>query len=122
MEPVWNPVGLWRVTTEGDDEGRTTEELGTHKGHIADIARELADQAHYGLYFQKALELNDDPKPKKLKPKSVAVHLDIRSGTWDLDSKTRVAYFKKMLSDRRDISVSRSNYFASVVLNFKQPK
>lgn len=48
-----NPVGVWSVSTEGDCEGRTMQSLGTHTGHIADIARSLAPQVSYRLYFSK---------------------------------------------------------------------
>jgi hypothetical protein len=43
--------GTWNVTTEGDVEGRSTRQLGTHTGFIDDIAFKLADQAYYGLRF-----------------------------------------------------------------------
>jgi hypothetical protein len=45
-------VGRWRVTTEGDCEGRTTWEFGVHVGHVADIAAALAPLAHYALDFK----------------------------------------------------------------------
>lgn len=118
MDEVWDPVGVWNVTTEGDCEGRTTENLGTHKGHIADIARELADQAYYGLYFAR-VKTDEIPVPRPSKAVSVTVHLDIASGTWNLDQDKRVAYFKEMMKSRKDVSVAKSTSYASVTLTLK---
>lgn len=44
--------GLWRVTTEGDVEGRSTRQLGIHEGYLEDIAFSLAAQACYVLTFE----------------------------------------------------------------------
>lgn len=49
-----SPVGLWRVSTEGDCEGKTRRDLGLWEGHVADIAALLADKAEYGLRFETA--------------------------------------------------------------------
>lgn len=49
-----SPVGWWKVTTEGDCEGRTTEQLGTHYGHVAEIAFSLG--CAYSLRFEKGRE------------------------------------------------------------------
>lgn len=37
-----SPIGEWKVTTEGDCEGRMVKDLGVFKGHIVDIALKLA--------------------------------------------------------------------------------
>lgn len=47
-----HPVGWWKVTTEGDCEGKSTDQLGTHYGHIAEIAFALAGLCEYSLQFQ----------------------------------------------------------------------
>ena len=44
-------VGRWRVTTEGDCEGRSVRDLGVHEGHVADIAAVLAPLTGYSLHF-----------------------------------------------------------------------
>ena len=118
---VWNPVGRWKVTTEGDVEGRSTTNLGTHEGHIADIARELADKAYYSLYFTPG-EPDAGKTKTQTKPISVPVHLDIKSGTWDLDQSDRVAYFQKMMKGCRNVKVSKANYYACVTLEFGDKK
>lgn len=49
---VDSPVDTWKVTTEGDCEGRSTCDLGIHTGHIADIALKLGGFAMYQLSFE----------------------------------------------------------------------
>ena len=104
------PYGVWRVTTEGDCEGRSTCELGTHAGYIDEIAFALADQAMYGLNFSKVNKLN----LKKPTRKSVHVSLDIESGTWNSEEAI-LSFAKKMLNDR-PVVVIPSNYYASFVI------
>jgi hypothetical protein len=50
--------GTWKVTTEGDVEGRSTRQLGVFQGHIDEIAFALADKAFYALKFEKVEPLN----------------------------------------------------------------
>jgi hypothetical protein len=51
-----SPVGWWKVTTEGDVEGRSTDQLGTHYGHVVEIAMSLPRGGCYSLRFEKAKE------------------------------------------------------------------
>lgn len=106
-----NPFGVWEVTTEGDCEGRTVRNLGTHEGFLDEIAFKLADKCFYSLRFCKTEKLDDAPK----KASKVSVSLDIDSGTWDMSRQKQVDFFKKMLRDR-DVSVEAGTYFASVTL------
>lgn len=46
--------GTWKVTTDGDCEGRSTRQLGIHEGYLEDIAFALAPQAMYDLTFELA--------------------------------------------------------------------
>lgn len=116
-----NPYGLWRVTTEGDCEGRSTKNLGIYQGYIDDIAFALADKCSYVLRFEKIC--TDIPKPTKAIPK-VAISLDIKSGIWDLNSEERVNFFRNMLQGR-NIRVFDSNFATSITLenaNIEQTK
>jgi hypothetical protein len=110
---ILNAYGTWNVTTEGDVEGRTTRQLGTHTGFIDDIAFKLADQACYGLQFRPV----DPGKIEKSNRTGtrVQVSLDIESGTWGMNGPARVAYFKKML-EGRDTFVGLGQYYACVEL------
>lgn len=108
-----NPYGLWKVTTEGDVEGRTIRQLGIHKGYIDEIALALADRCYYSLNFKAV-----DPTEKNhLFPTrtKVNVQLDIDSGTWDMHGKTLVEYAKEIFKDR-PVVVDECNYYASFTL------
>lgn len=103
--------GLWNVTTEGDVEGRSTIQLGTHEGHIDEIALHLAKKCYYSLTF-KLVELLPTFEPAK---KKVNVQLDIESGTWDMTKDGLVAKMKEFFADR-PIHVEKCNYFASFAI------
>lgn len=67
-----NPEGYWKVTTEGDCEGRSTNVLGIFYGHFVDIALALAENCMYRLEFEKI----PDEKvflPKKKTREEVAI-------------------------------------------------
>ncbi len=102
----------FNVTTEGDCEGRSVNHLGTFTGYLDEIAFYLGNKAMYGLEFEMI-------KPIKVyKPtvNEVNVSFGIDSGTWDMDSDKRITYFKKLLKQRKGVTVEDSNYYACVKL------
>lgn len=110
--------GLWKVTTEGDCEGKTIRNLGTYEGNISDIAFYLKNKCEYSLQFSPAKDI-------KIKPCDVThygyvnISLDIDSGTWNMSPEDRVNYFKVLLNteNREDvIIVEPGQYYASVKL------
>lgn len=109
-----SPYGFWKVTTEGDCEGRSTRQLGIHAGFIDDIALALADQCCYSLTFTKV----DPYYLKHMPPKAnkVDVTLDIDSGTWNMDKAQRVAFMEQMLKGR-NVRVSEGKSYASVTIS-----
>ena len=113
-----NPFGAWRVTTEGDEEGRSTEELGTYVGYLDFIAYHLAGRELYGLCFRK-VPIRPYILPIKTKQTTdlveVDVQLDIDSGTWD-NNDYRLRFFNNLLKDREHVIIKESNYYASVKL------
>lgn len=109
-----NNYGLWKVTTEGDCEGKSTRDLGIHKGYIDEIAFALADKCSYSLNFKYLFD-SDYKKTSAPKRSEVSVSLDIDSGTWDLSGEERVKWARQFLSGR-DVSVSRGQYYASFVI------
>lgn len=111
------PEQLWEITTEGDCEGRTVKELGTHKGYLVDLAARFADQACYTLYF-KAVEAKTLPECKELPVDGVAVALDIKSTTWDLNPQQRALVMQEILSrySPGSVKVEPGTYYASFVL------
>lgn len=120
-----DPVGLWKVTTEGDVEGRSVKDLGTWPGHIADIAFALADQAGSVLQFQrvnpKELEISKSAMPLD----RVAIRLDCGTGAWDLKQSVRVTAYQKIISkSAAQVScyVCENDSFASVSLVRKKER
>lgn len=93
--------GTFRVTTEGDCEGRSVMDLGVYTGYIDEIAFALADKCYYTLHFKSV-----EPTPLDMTPKkdTVKISLDIDSGTWDLKGSDAMNYFKSFFADR-DIEV-----------------
>jgi hypothetical protein len=109
-----NAYGTWKVTTEGDCEGRSTRDLGVHTGFLDEIAFALAAQAYYGLRF----DIVNQDKLKGAGPTGVEVQvsLGIDTGSWDLSAAERVAYFKKLLKGRPNVLVEDGQYYACVKL------
>ena len=116
----WNtPYGMWKVTTEGDCEGRSTKDLGIHEGFIDEIAFALANQAGYSLRFSPA-KINKEIA-KSPKAKSVSVSLDIDSKTWDMTPEKRVEFVKKLFKDRLvNVDIEVGTYYASVTLKRRE--
>lgn len=107
-----SPIGLWKVTTEGDVEGRSTTLLGEHYGHVADIAFSLADRNFYSLDFVR-LPSDRDILLKDSGRK--AVHIRVR----DLKGNTissNPGLVQNMIKDKPEIKVTKSNYYTSVKL------
>ena len=107
--PYLNPFGTWVVTTEGDVEGRTVNHLGTFTGYIDEIALSLADKCYYSLKFEAIKPVTSfEPTGK-----STVIALNIDSETWDMPSKERAVFFRKLLQDR-PVIVEENGQFASV--------
>lgn len=111
-----NKFGRWKVTTEGDVEGRTTNDLGVWEGYVDEIALHLADKCYYSLTF-KFLE----PQPEKLIPvkNKVNIQFDIDSGTWDFSPEGLVKNMKIWFKDR-PVQVENCNYYASFTIKSKE--
>ena len=114
--PYTNPYGLWEVTTEGDCEGRSKKGLGIFEGYLDDIAFYLANKAYYTLEFKKISIPRISHEDVSMEQSEVDVLLDSSSGTWDMSSEKRVLEFKKLLS-RRNVHVTKSQFYASVKLS-----
>ena len=106
----------WRVTTEGDCEGRSTVDLGTFEGHIDEIAKALANRCYYSLHFSTTHPVNQIPDPERV-PKQVSVQLDIQSNTWNMSMAERAEAMALVLKDR-PVSVKKGQYYASFVIEF----
>lgn len=116
-EQYINPHGAWKVTTEGDVEGRSIRQLGTFEGYIDDIAKGLADKVFYSLQFKRMGDTITVPEPKDVK--CVNVSLDIDSNTWNMTRDIRADLMSEVLKDR-PVKITEGNYFASFIMNFKE--
>lgn len=118
---VGSPVGIWKVTTEGDVEGRIRRDLGTYTGHILDIAARLSPRNFNTLTFTPVTPQEELPMPKKA---STLIALDYNSGTWEMATEERALTFKEWLNSESPESVSsfeasKTNVFAAVKLDIK---
>jgi hypothetical protein len=115
-EPYNKVWGLWKVTTEGDVEGKTIKDLGIHKGFIDVIASNLAPSCFYSLRFT-SVDVNEYPEYKACK--SVEVSLDHKSGLWDVKPSERVKIVSKIFEDAgRSVKIEEGRYYASVKIIF----
>jgi hypothetical protein len=112
------PYGVWKVTTEGDCEGRSTKQLGIHEGYIDEIAQFLSAEAHYSLHFEAADIRKEHTGRKPLK--KVSVSLAYAAKVPD-DPAKRVLFFKRLLKDR-PVEVENGQFYGSVNLVFKDSK
>ncbi len=46
-------IRVWKVTTEGDCEGKSVKQLGIYLGEVHEIAFHLASKAYYALHFEE---------------------------------------------------------------------
>lgn len=121
IRKIESSYGYWKVTTEGDVEGRSTRDLGTFRGHIDEIAFHLGDKCFYSLRFSPIEEKDLIPE-FNINRVEVNISLDINTGTWDMGSLQRVEYMKEVLKDRTDVEVEEGNYYSSIKLVSKKIK
>ena len=118
---IKSSYGYWKVTTEGDVEGRSERDLGTFRGHLDEIAFHLANKCYYSLRFTP-IEENDLIPEFDINGVEVNISFDINTGTWDMGSQQRVEYVKEILKGRTDVGVEEGNYYASTKLISKKKK
>lgn len=110
--------GVWKVTTEGDCEGRTIKNLGTYTGYIDEIAKLLVMSGNtpgYSLDFKSVGVL----KPKNNKEvKSVHVTFSRNYSMYDMESESLKAWGENLFRDR-PVKVSIGKYYKSIKLDFK---
>lgn len=113
----YNVYGTFKVTTEGDCEGKSIRDLGVHTGFVDEIAFALADKCYYTLHFSLA-----EPKSLDLTPKkdTVKISLDINSGIWDLKGPELKRYFQKFFANRDLEVVSTHGYGSCTISTHKE--
>ena len=104
-----SPVGWWKVTTEGDCEGRSVTHLGTHYGHICEIDLGLAGAAYYGLHFEEVAAPTSEQAPRDTAVVYLGSIADIKSNIVTEAEARKLAEFLGA-----DWSVVPHNYFQTV--------
>jgi hypothetical protein len=110
------PDGIWKVSTEGDEEGRSTKNFGTFEGNFADLALQYGRAAFYKLDIEPALHLPD----AQLNPAKEAHVTATGLLGWGGDnaiSEGQCKAIEEWLGGK--YSVRPSNYFKSVVISRK---
>ena len=103
--------GKWVVTTEGDVEGRSTKQLGTHEGYVDDIALALADHCYYTLDFTLAKGLDREP-PKR-------TETNVRIHNLGVDN-NNVGVMQGLFDEAgRNVKVTGCNYYNSFTIEPK---
>lgn len=112
-----SPVGIWEVSTEGDNEGRTKKNLGFFRGHVADIALYLQGEQCYTLIFNPVKENPIIDVTNGRVKGMVDIAFGIESDTWDLRKDECTSSIEAWLNteeSKSHFTVETSNYFASV--------
>lgn len=104
--------GYWQVSTEGDEKGKSTRNLGVYHGNIDEIAFALADRVMWSLSF-KLINPDDIPISKEYKTK-IDIYLDLQGVPYG-DSKTREDIIRAMLAET-NIEVKNSGSYGKVSL------
>lgn len=113
------PVGWWTVDTEGDCEGRTSTQLGSHYGHVAEIAFSLANRCYYSLSFRPTMVNVPSPLPLP-RPMYIAtgrkVNVSFNDGPFFLSSiKGQINDFQLWLN-AEGVKVTDCCYYGAVTL------
>ena len=113
MRQEYEALGWWKITTEGDCEGKTVTDLGVHYGYLDELAFSFGRKSYYSLTFQAVKR--PVPAPFLEPVREVCVTLGIDSGTWDLGRIGRVEAVRQILKDR-PVVVGESHCYAAVTL------
>ena len=113
MNKKYTNYGTFKVTTEGDCEGKSVRDLGVHTGYIDEIAFALADKCFYTLCFALVEPTTLDLTPKK---DTVKISLDIDSGAWDFNVADAMEYFKDFFANR-DVEVIGAHGYGSCTIS-----
>lgn len=110
----FDPEGVWKVTTEGDCEGRSTRHLGTYEGHILDVVRQLAGQAYYQLTFER---VKPEVAIRRYKGSRRSVQFHVTGEREKLPSGDSNAQFRALAQHLRDgETLKEGNYYNAIEL------
>lgn len=118
-ERYLNLFGLWSVSTEGDEEGRSTRRLGIYRGWVDEIAFHLADKCYYCLEFSPVIVHEAPFSYSKSGKNEVNVSFDIQSETWGLAPMERAVLVKKLFeyNKRDNVHITNGQTYGSFVIS-----
>lgn len=120
---IKGPVGWWRVTTEGDCEGRTTRQCGDHYGHVVEIALSLTNNPYYRYHFHPITDRAAGKRvTRQAVRKEVWIQMDISMGTWSMSNEKRAEWMQEWLDcDEIECLPYGKNcvYYASTMIRLK---
>lgn len=107
------PRGWWRVTTEGDCEGKSIKDLGIYEGYIDDIAKNLSQSAFYALHFEA---LEPQIVSKRTASSRDSVEISIPTSVYNKEEKK--SFFQNLFRGR-PVKIEPGTYNSCVKLVFK---
>ncbi|KZE65070.1 hypothetical protein AV545_03875 [Paenibacillus jamilae] len=108
--------GIWKISTEGDCEGRSIKQLGTYEGNLFDGIRLYNRSSYYSLTCERVgyLSLLTNKKPAKKK-----VHFQVRDETMRKGDDQEI--IKQLLPSVPDgCALSTSNYYGCIALEWEE--
>lgn len=116
MTPIaFDPEGTWKVTTEGDCEGRSINHIGTYKGNILDIVKDLSARAYYKLTVSRVVD--SELSTQRSAYKEVSFNINWEKGIELHNKKDHLRALTQHLRDGE--TLEESNYHGSVLLKWE---
>ena len=110
------PEAVWKVTTEGDVEGRTLRTVGFFSGRLPDVVAACADRASWTLWLRKATPEDAEgadvvpiPEDEPAAARSVDINTVGWSDVHDLKSLLRSRDGVSIKNRRRNFTVTFRN-------------
>jgi hypothetical protein len=121
-----SPIGWWSVSTEGDEEGRSTSALGSFHGHIAEIALHLSNKCFYSLRFVPGNPGNPPATPNRYSATALAAQVSF-GNNHSLANQVKCPFDQARPDERQvqrwmnaeGIEVTGSNYYGAVVVKVR---
>ena len=101
-----SPINLWKITTEGDCEGRSINHIATERGHFAELALKYSGYTCYTLTIEPVTPTNDDPNPRD----DVSVTFGSYSNaTKGMNMEEKILSVSDWLGDDYDVTIGNYN-------------
>lgn len=109
--------GTFKVTTEGDAEGRSARNLGIYRGFIDEIAFALADKCYYSLSFSPVVVEELDTTPTR---DTVNISLELDNDLFSMNLTETKSFFQEFFKDRDVEVVEACGYGQCIISTHKE--